>query len=72
MSTLPLHKSDPDKTALCIKAAFAMRGIKITAYAKRLGVSRQLLSQFLNRHLNLHQDQIEWILEDLGIQHLFE
>ena len=72
MGAIPSQKFDSDKAAKGIKGYLAMNDIRIKDYAKRLGVTRQLLSQFLNRHLDLRQDQIEWILDDLGIKHLFE
>jgi len=72
MSAIPSCRIDPDNAAKAIRGILAIREIKIKNYAERLGVSRQVLSQFLNRHLDLRQDQLEWILDDLGIGHLFE
>jgi hypothetical protein len=72
MNTIPAYKFDPDVAAKAIKVTFAIRNIKIKEYAKQLGVTRQLLSAFLNRHLDLRQDQLEWVLDDLGIRHLVE
>ena len=71
MNAMPAQNFNPDMAAKAIKGCLAMNDIKIKDYAKHLGVTRQLLSQFLNRHVDLRQDQIEWILNDLGIRHLF-
>jgi len=63
---------DPDQAATGIRATLAARQIRIKDYAKARGMTRQLLSQFLNRHLDLRQGQIEDILNDLGIRHVFK
>jgi hypothetical protein len=72
MDAIPAYKFDPEVAAKAIKVTFAIRDITIKEYAQKLGVTRQLLSAFLNRHLDLRQDQLEWILDDLGIRHLVE
>jgi cyanate lyase len=59
---------DPHKAALLIRATLGMRGIKQTELAKKLGLNRVVINMFLNRKLDLLQDDIERVLNELKIE----
>ena len=61
-------KYNPDKAALLIRAAMGMRGIKQTDLAKKLGLNRVVLNMFLNRKLDLLQDDIKRVVNELKIE----
>ena len=58
---------DPDKSAAIIRGILGVRREKQTALAKKIGISRTMLNYFLNRKINLLDDQITKIFEELGI-----
>lgn len=72
MSTAKVIKYDPDRAAIAIKLKLVADGIPQGDYCKRISIARQTFNMFLNRHVDLRQDQIEFILQDLGISYLFE
>jgi antitoxin component HigA of HigAB toxin-antitoxin module len=59
---------NPEKAALLIRAAMGMRGIKQTDLAKKLGLNRVVLNMFLNRKLDLLQDDIKRVVNELKIE----
>ncbi|MFH0807599.1 MAG: hypothetical protein V2A57_04215 [Elusimicrobiota bacterium] len=61
-------KLDPHRCALLIRAALGVKMQKQTEIAKKLGLNRVVLNMFLNRRLNLLDQDILMILTELNVQ----
>jgi len=58
---------DPNKAAAIIRGALGIQRKKQTVLANKLGLNRVLLNMYLNRKVNLLPEDIELIIEELGV-----
>lgn len=61
-------KNDTDKIVMLILASMAVRHVKQTDLAERIGIHRVILNMFLNRKINLLPEQIDRIISELEIK----
>ncbi|MBC8466722.1 MAG: hypothetical protein H8D55_02675 [Deltaproteobacteria bacterium] len=58
---------DPEKCAMLIRGAIGVQQVKQVALAEKVGLNRVVLNMFLNRKLNLLDDDIRKLLSELRI-----
>jgi len=62
------RKFDPHNAAIFIRGILGVQGRKQTELARKLGLNRVVINMYLNRKLNLLPEDIESILDELGVK----